>query len=62
MALLIFITASRQAISIKKIKFAGGVYFYYNGTLHASLNQEEPIYVGPPSKEIDDAWEALIHG
>lgn len=54
-------SASRQAISIKKIKFTGGLYFDYNGTLHASSNPEEPIYVGPPSKEIDDAWETLIH-
>jgi hypothetical protein len=51
---------ARQAISIKKVKFTGGLY-YDNGTLHMSSNPEEPTYVGPPSEEIDDAWEALIH-
>jgi len=53
---------ARQAISVKKVKFTGGLYFDYNGTLHISSNPDEPTYIGPPSKEIDDAWEALIHG
>jgi hypothetical protein len=61
MALLAFLVSARQAISVKKVKFTGGLY-YYNGTLHMSSNLEEPTYIGPPSEEIDDAWEALIHG
>jgi hypothetical protein len=62
MAVLAFLVPARQAISVKKVKFTGGLYFDYNGTLHISSNPEEPTYIGPPSKEIDDAWEALIHG
>jgi hypothetical protein len=60
--LLAFLAFAREAIRIKKIKFSGGLYYDYNGVLHLSSNPNEPIYVGPPSEEIDNAWEALIHG
>jgi len=60
--LLLFLVPAREAISIKKVKFTGGLYFDYNGTLHMSSNPEETTYVGPPSREIDRAWDALIHG
>jgi hypothetical protein len=62
MALLAFLAPAREAISIKKVKFTGGLYFDYNGTLHSTSNPEEPRYVGPPSEDMDNAWEALIHG
>ena len=57
-----FLVSARQAISIKKVNFTGGLYYDSDGTLHMSSNLEEPAYVGPPSDAIDDAWEALIHG
>lgn len=62
MTLLTFLVPAREAISIKKVSFTGGLYYDSNGTLHISSNPEEPTYIGPPSDALDDAWEALIHG
>ena len=59
---MVFLVPARQAISVKKVMFTGGLYYDYNGALHATSNPEEPTYVGPPGDEIDEAWEALIHG
>ncbi|KAH8805165.1 hypothetical protein F5884DRAFT_859778 [Xylogone sp. PMI_703] len=53
---------SREAIHIKEVQFTGGLRYDPNGTLYATSNPEEPVYVGPPSKELDDAWEDLVHG
>jgi hypothetical protein len=47
---------------MKKVKFYGGLYLEPNGTLVATKNPDEPLYIGPPSQEIDDAWQALVHG
>jgi hypothetical protein len=62
MSLLAILVPARQAIRVKQVKFTGGLYYAYNGTLFASSNPEEPTYVGPPSEDIDNAWEALVHG
>ncbi|KXS98423.1 hypothetical protein AC578_1777, partial [Pseudocercospora eumusae] len=42
-------------------KFVGGnPFFLSNGTEVIQLDPRKPVYVGPPSPEIDDAWEYLI--
>ena len=48
---------------IRQIKFDGGVRFDDlsgdESLVHAS---DEPIYVGEPGPEIDQAWESLVEG
>jgi hypothetical protein len=59
---VIVLVPAKEAIQMKKVKFYGGLYLEPNGTLVATKNPDEPPYIGPPSQEIDDAWQALIHG
>ncbi|CZS90856.1 uncharacterized protein RAG0_01745 [Rhynchosporium agropyri] len=40
--------------------FWGGPRWYDNGTSYRLRNPSEPTYVGPPSQEIDTAWEVLL--
>lgn len=42
--------------------FYGGPRWYDNGTGYRINNPNEPIYVGPPSPEIDKAWDQLLKG
>ncbi|PCG96480.1 Hypothetical protein PENO1_068060 [Penicillium occitanis (nom. inval.)] len=39
--------------------FTGGPTFYDNGTEVLKFPADQPRYVGEPSKDIDDAWNAL---
>lgn len=50
----------KEAISVHKVRFKGELAYDANGTL-ISVGAD-PKYVGPPSKEIDDAWSALTRG
>ncbi|KAL2060607.1 hypothetical protein VTL71DRAFT_9248 [Oculimacula yallundae] len=47
-------------IKEKPTMFWGGPRWYDNGTGYSLHNPTEPTYVGPPSKEIDMAWEVLL--
>jgi hypothetical protein len=48
---------------LKKVKFWGGILFSENQTTFATTNPDpnEPVYVGPPTDAMDDAWYALSH-
>ncbi|CAG8951652.1 hypothetical protein HYFRA_00005452 [Hymenoscyphus fraxineus] len=52
---------AREAIGLKKVKFYGGIFFDDNEEKYATKNPDEPVYVGPPTQEMDDAWYALSH-
>lgn len=43
------------------MKFTGGVKFDENGTMYRDYPHGKPIYFGPPSDAIDDAWEDLLY-
>lgn len=54
---------ARSSIELSKIKFKGG--FRYNETSQTYYREHdpaEPQYIGPPSPEIDQAWEELLGG
>lgn len=42
--------------------FYGGPRWYDNGTGYIVRNPSEPRYVGPPTDELDAAWEELVKG
>lgn len=46
---------------MKTVKFYGGILFDDNEIKYATRNPDEPVYVGPPTQEMDDAWYALVH-
>ncbi|KAI1322460.1 hypothetical protein F5Y16DRAFT_386610 [Xylariaceae sp. FL0255] len=52
---------TRDVIRTKRVKFYGGIFFHENRTRYVTTNPDEPVYVGPPSQEIDDAWEELTY-
>ncbi|KAM3073491.1 hypothetical protein ACMFMG_004611 [Clarireedia jacksonii] len=54
-------TPAREAIGLKKVKFYGGIRFDDNEKQYYTTNPDEPVYVGPPTPEMDDAWYALTH-
>lgn len=49
-------------ISLEVRKFSGNHFFLQNGTQFFQSNPRARIYVGNPSREIDDAWGELLHG
>ncbi|KAI1170945.1 hypothetical protein F4777DRAFT_86860 [Nemania sp. FL0916] len=54
-------TLTREVIQTKKVKFYGGIFFHENETRYVTTNPDEPVYIGPPSQEIDEAWDALTY-
>ncbi|KAF3022016.1 hypothetical protein E8E14_012212 [Neopestalotiopsis sp. 37M] len=51
---------TRDIIRTKKVKFSGGIQFAEDGETYMTPSPDgEPTYVGPPSQEIDDAWDVL---
>ncbi|EMD91267.1 hypothetical protein COCC4DRAFT_35178 [Bipolaris maydis ATCC 48331] len=53
---------AKPYIREKLTMFWGGPRWYDNGTAYKLHNPDEPMYVGPPSDEIDAAWEELLKG
>lgn len=51
---------AKIAISLEEIRFTSGVYIDDNGTFHLAEHPGLPQYVGPPSSEIDEAWEEIV--
>ncbi|KAE9367867.1 hypothetical protein N431DRAFT_471261 [Stipitochalara longipes BDJ] len=54
---------ARSSIELSRVKFTGA--FRYNetsGTYYREHDPAEPQYIGPPSPEIDRAWEELLGG
>ena len=52
----------RSSISIKKVKFTGGLKFDENGTTYRAVDPGKTQYVGEPSPQLDHAWRSLIRG
>ncbi|KAK8915308.1 hypothetical protein VCV18_010854 [Metarhizium anisopliae] len=46
---------------MKQVKFTGGLKIVDGVGLVREINTTLPAYVGPPSPEIDDAWEKIVH-
>ncbi|TGO44298.1 hypothetical protein BCON_0553g00050 [Botryotinia convoluta] len=55
------LAAAREAIGLKQVKFYGGIRFDDNEKQYITVHPDEPAYVGPPTPEMDDAWQALVH-
>lgn len=45
-----------------RTRFTGALRAHENGTLYPVHYSDDPVYVGPPSPEIDAAWEELLQG
>ncbi|KAI1170921.1 hypothetical protein F4777DRAFT_567471 [Nemania sp. FL0916] len=52
----------RSHISLKKVKFTGGLKFDENGTTYRAVEPDVPQYVGEPSDQLDRRWRSLIRG
>ncbi|KAJ2982633.1 hypothetical protein NQ176_g1255 [Zarea fungicola] len=55
----VFIDFPKPAIAVSEIRFTGGIKFHDNGTMFRDRGPG-PQYVGLPSQNIDDNWDALI--
>ena len=57
------IEAARSAIKTHRVLFEGSPRFHPNGTMYyPGPAHNQPRYIGEPSQEIDDNWEALTKG
>ena len=50
-----------MAIEAQKVRFTGEMKFHENGTIYRDYPPGAPIYAGPPSPEIDAAWDDLLY-
>ncbi|KAH9825648.1 Cyclochlorotine biosynthesis protein [Teratosphaeria destructans] len=53
---------ARHLLKSNEVTFSGTAAFHDNGSAYRTSRVGEPQYVGTPSKEIDEAWDALIQG
>jgi len=51
---------SNETMGLKRVRFTSDIQVDPNGTLYLSQNPNGPQYVGPPTPEIDQAWEDLL--
>lgn len=50
-------------LEVKKVKFTGNLVYDENETLvRTGARLGTPGYTGPPSPEVDSAWEDLLEG
>lgn len=52
--------SARSAIKLRKRTFAGGIIVNETNQFEVSLNSDAPRYVGKPTQELDDAWDAIV--
>ncbi|KAI1261341.1 hypothetical protein F5Y18DRAFT_431172 [Xylariaceae sp. FL1019] len=52
---------AREVSRTKKVKFSGGIQFHEDETRYLTTNPDEPVYIGPPSPELDAAWDELTY-
>ncbi|CZR52525.1 uncharacterized protein PAC_02402 [Phialocephala subalpina] len=52
----------KNIIKEEPTMFWGGPRWHQNGTSYKIHNPNEPMYVGPPSDRIDEAWDELLVG
>jgi hypothetical protein len=45
---------------MKKVKFISDIHIDPNGTVYLSQDPDGPHYVGPPSPDIDQAWDDML--
>ncbi|OJJ42268.1 hypothetical protein ASPZODRAFT_137405 [Penicilliopsis zonata CBS 506.65] len=50
----------RSSIELQEVQFTGGLELDENGRLISVTDPGAPKYAGPPSPEIDDAWNELM--
>ncbi|PMD46157.1 hypothetical protein L207DRAFT_377570, partial [Hyaloscypha variabilis F] len=48
------------ALGMKKVKFISDIHIDPNGTVYLSQDPDGPHYVGPPSPDIDQAWDDML--
>ncbi|KXL44888.1 MAG: hypothetical protein FE78DRAFT_91107 [Acidomyces sp. 'richmondensis'] len=53
---------ARAQIATQRVRFSGTASFDENGSAYRTSRPGEPQYVGTPTREIDDAWTALVGG
>jgi len=53
---------ARAQIATRRVRFSGTAAFDENGSAYRTSRPDEPQYVGTPTREIDDAWKALVGG
>ncbi|KAJ5509057.1 hypothetical protein N7527_011200 [Penicillium freii] len=49
-----------NAIQVSQIKFTGGIKFHDDGSMYRDATAPGPSYVGPPSPQLDAAWDQMI--
>ncbi|KAI1163312.1 hypothetical protein F5B18DRAFT_325107 [Nemania serpens] len=49
-----------SAIKLRKHTFAGGIIVNETNQFEVTLNSGNPRYVGKPTQELDDAWDAIV--
>lgn len=52
----------QNTLALRKVKFFGGITYDENGTVSLSHKAGEPDYFGPPSLELEHAWDQLLKG
>ncbi|RAO68350.1 uncharacterized protein BHQ10_004362 [Talaromyces amestolkiae] len=52
----------KPSIKLHQKRYTSAIRDLPNGTLYMAFNTSEPQYVGPPSPEIDAAWNSLLQG
>ncbi|KAJ5360007.1 hypothetical protein N7517_009198 [Penicillium concentricum] len=55
------LVAAKSQIELEKVMFTGGIHFNPDGSVYIK-DIPGPKYVGPPSPEIDKAWDELLYG
>lgn len=56
------VVPARAQIATQRVRFSGTASFDENGSAYRTSRPGEPQYVGTPTREIDDAWTALVGG
>ena len=56
------IAPARKALATETVLFTGGAAFDEDGVPYRTFPEGSVQYVGPPTAEIDSAWEYLLSG
>jgi hypothetical protein len=62
MSMLTYAGPARHLIAKKDVLFSGTAAFDSNGTAYRTSQPGQPQYVGKPSRDLEEAWGALIAG
>lgn len=53
--------AAKPWMEAKRVRFTGMLKFHENGSMYRDYPKDQPLYVGPPTPEIDKAWNDLLY-